>query len=97
MRCGRMRRPPRLDAGTRAWMERAADTWRELEVVAAQLLGTVGEHVVMAQDVRSTGHDSGAPVEHRYIYVYTLRGGKIAAAIAYPGEAEAFEAVGLSE
>ena len=28
-------------AGARAWMERAAETWRELEVVSAQLLGTV--------------------------------------------------------
>ena len=84
-------------AGTRAWMERAAETWRELEVVSAQLLGTVGEHVVMAQDVRSTGHDSGVLVEHRYIYVYTLRDGKVAAAIAYPGETEALEAVGLRD
>jgi ketosteroid isomerase-like protein len=84
-------------AGTRAWMERAAETWRELEVVSAQLLGTAGEHVVMAQDVRSTGHGSGVPVEHRYIYAYTLRDGKVAAAIAYPGEAEALEAVGLRE
>ena len=83
-------------AGTRAWMERAAETWREIEV-SAQLLAAAGEHVVMAQDVRSTGHDSGVPVSHRYIYVYTLRGGKIAAAIAYPGEAEALEAVGMRE
>ena len=77
-------------------MDRAAETWRELEVVSAQLLGTVGEHVVMARTcVRRA--DSGVPVEHRYIYVYTLRGGKIAASIAYPGETEALAAVGLSE
>ena len=82
--------------GTRAWMERAAETWREIEV-SAQLLATAGEHVVMGIDVRSTGHDSGVPVGQRYIYVYTLREGKIAAAIAYPDEAEALEAAGLRE
>ena len=82
-------------AGIRAWMERTAETWREVEVSSAQLLATSGEHVVMAQDVRSTGHDSGVPVSHRYIYVYTLRGGKIAASIAYPGESEALAAAGL--
>ena len=84
-------------AGTRTWMERTAETWRELEVSSAQLLATAGEHVVMAEDVRTVGHDSGVPVSQRYIYVYTLRGGKIAAAIAYPGEAAALEAVGLRE
>ena len=51
----------------------------------------------MGIDIGSTGHNSGVPVEHRYIYVYTLRDGKIAAAIAYPGEADALEAVGLRE
>lgn len=82
--------------GTRAWMERAAEIWREIEG-SAQLLATAGEHVVMGIDIRSIGHDSGVPVDHRYIYVYTLREGKIAAAIAYPSEAEALKAVGLRE
>jgi hypothetical protein len=57
----------------------------------------VGEYVVMAIDTRLIGHESGVPMNQRQFVVYTLRGGKIAASIAYPGEREALKAVGLEE
>ncbi len=83
-------------AGFRAWAERTAESWRTAEGSAREV-ATVGEHLVMAIDYRLIGHGSGVPVNQSYSVVWTLREGKIAAAIAYPGEREALEDVGLSE
>jgi ketosteroid isomerase-like protein len=77
-------------------MERTRETWSQIDV-SAQLLATAGEHVVMAVDIQSIGHDSGVPVHQRVFWVYTLRGGRVATSIAYPGEAEALEAAGLRD
>ena len=83
-------------AGVRAWMERMAESWSKLEASPHEL-ASVGEQLVMAIDAQLIGHESGVPVNQRSFVVYTLRAGKVAAAIAYPGEREALEAVGLSE
>ena len=83
-------------AGVREWMKRQAESWSKLEGSPHEL-ASVGEQLVMAIDVRLIGHESGVPVNQRSFVVYTLREGKVAAIIAYPGEREALEAVGLSE
>jgi ketosteroid isomerase-like protein len=83
-------------AGFRAWVERTAESWRTAEGSAREV-ATVGDHFVMAVDYRLIGHGSGAPVNQRYFSVWTLRQGKVAAIISYPGEREALEAVGLSK
>lgn len=82
-------------AGVRAWMERQTESWSRLEGSPHEL-ATVGEHLVTAIDVQLIGHESGVPVNQRAFTVYTFRERKIAAIIAYPGEREALEAVGLS-
>lgn len=82
-------------AGVRAWMERQTESWSKLEGAPHELV-TVGEHLVTAIDVQLIGHESGVPVNQRAFTVYTFREGKIAAIIAYPGERDALEAVGLS-
>ncbi len=81
-------------AGFRAWMKRQTETWSKLEGSPHEL-ATVGEHLVTAVDVRMIGHESGVPLHQRAFVVYTFRESKIAAIIAYPGEREAREAVGL--
>jgi len=82
-------------AGFRAWVKRTEESWRKAEGSAREL-ATVGEHLVLAVDYRLIGHGSGAPVNQSNISVWTLREGKIAAAVSYPGEQAALEAVGLS-
>jgi ketosteroid isomerase-like protein len=98
-------RPPshRLDGiafrghtGVRAWMERMKETWSKLEGSPHEV-ASAGEHLVMAVDTRSIGHESGVPINQRAFVVYTMREGKIAAIIAYASEREALEAVGLEE
>jgi ketosteroid isomerase-like protein len=98
-------RPPshRLDGiafrghtGVRAWMERMKETWSMLEGCPHEV-ASAGEHLVVAVDTRSIGHESGVPINQRAFVVYTMRGGKIAAIIAYPSAREALEAVGLAE
>jgi ketosteroid isomerase-like protein len=83
-------------AGVRAWMETAAETWRELEG-SPRVLATVGERVAVTIDMRLVGRDSGVPLNQRIFMVYTMREGKLAASIAYPSEREALQAVGLQE
>ena len=83
-------------AGVRAWMERQAESWSELEGSPHEL-ASVGDQLAMAIDMRLIGHESRVPVNQRAFFVYTLREGKVAAIIAYPGEREALEALGLSE
>jgi ketosteroid isomerase-like protein len=83
-------------AGFRAWVDRTAESWRRAEGSAREV-ATVGEHLVMAVHYRLIGHDSGVPVNQSYFSVWTLREGKVAAVISYPGERAALAAVGLSE
>jgi ketosteroid isomerase-like protein len=82
--------------GVRAWWERVQESWTELEGVPHQL-ACVGEHVVVAADMRVVGRESGVPASQRIFIVYTLRDGKISASIAYSSAREALEAVGLTE
>jgi ketosteroid isomerase-like protein len=80
-------------AGVRTWAIRSGETWREVHG-APRELATAGERVAVAIDLRLTGHGSGVPISQEAFFVYTLRDGKVAAAIAYPGEREALAALG---
>jgi ketosteroid isomerase-like protein len=82
--------------GVRALMERIAETWQAVDF-SPRGFTALGDHYVMALDVRLTGHGSGAPVDQRSWTVYTLRDGKVATSFSYPSEREAQEAAGLRE
>jgi ketosteroid isomerase-like protein len=77
-------------------MERMKETWSMLEGSPHEV-ASAGEHLVMAVDTRSIGHESGVPINQRAFVVYTIREGKIAAIIAYASEREAREALALPE
>ena len=72
------------------------ESWTELEG-APHALASVGEHLVVAVDMRVVGRESGVPVSQRIFNIYTLRDGKISASIAYSSEREALKAAGLRE
>jgi ketosteroid isomerase-like protein len=57
----------------------------------------LGETVLLVASHHGYGRSSGARVEGRTGYVYTLRDGKVARAELYPGRAEALAAAGLDE
>jgi ketosteroid isomerase-like protein len=56
-----------------------------------------GDDVVVFGRLRVTGTGSGAATESHRAWVYTLRDGKIIRHVTFADDAEALEAVGLSE
>jgi ketosteroid isomerase-like protein len=80
-------------AGVRAWAARAADMWSAADT-RAELIAESGNRMVIAIDYDLVARDSGVPVTQRWYTFYEVRDGKIAASIAYPGEAEALAALG---
>lgn len=56
-----------------------------------------GDEVVVRVGERARGGSSGVPVEARFWLVYELRDGKVVRLDMYATEAQALEAVGLSE
>jgi ketosteroid isomerase-like protein len=79
-------------AATRAWL----GTWREYHYETEGVIDA-GDQVVLLFRERGRGKESGAEVEHRGAWLYTVRGGKVVHATVYPSKADALEAAGLSE
>lgn len=52
-----------------------------------------GNHVIAAVTESGIGKSSGAPMEHRYVQVWSFRDGKIVGGSAFPTRAEALAAV----
>ena len=82
--------------GYAAWFEGLKNTWSRLD-----LAWTLSDPGVSRSSVSSPASSSvaraGTPIHQRFWIVYWLEGGKIARGEAFPSEAEALEAVGLSE
>jgi ketosteroid isomerase-like protein len=80
-------------AGVRSWAARAAEMWSSASSTA-HVVEAAGNRLVVAMDYELVGRDSGVPVSQRTYTLYRFRDGRIAAAIAYPSEAEALAALG---
>ena len=82
--------------GYAEWFDGLNNTWSRLDL-AWTLSDPGGEQVIGQFNGEFVGRQSGAPIHQRFWIVYWLAGGKITRGQAFPSEAEALEAVGLSE
>ena len=80
----------------RASLVRWKGEWDDYELLPEEF-EHVGDRVVVAVRMRARGRASGIPVDARFYDVYTLRQGKIVRMDQFTEQAEALEAVGLTE
>ena len=84
-------------SGLRAWSREWHEAWGAVEYEIHELIDA-GDDVIAVVTVRGRGRASGADAEFtRYAGLWTIRDGKVARVVWFPGRAEAFEAAGLSE
>src|SRR4051794_10128661 len=90
--CGHLSRPRRIH-------EVADELGRDLRELAMELVRLVdaGDQIVSLIVMRATGRGSGVSVERKDAIVSTFRDGKITRIDYYNDQAQALEAVGLSE
>jgi ketosteroid isomerase-like protein len=86
---------PGID-GVRTLMRRFLDQWEEISIEAKQLRA-VGDTVLATVVQHGKGRASGIEGDIHYFQLFTFRGGKIVRMESVMGEAEALEALGLSE
>src|SRR4051812_17795525 len=82
--------------GVRGYMRRFLEQWERL-AIEAKHIRTVGDTVLAEVVQHGRGRTSGIEGDNRYFQLFTFRGGKIVRMESIMGEAEALEAVGLSE
>ena len=82
--------------GVATYMRRFLDAWHEL-TIAGESFRAVGDTVLIRVKQTGIGKGSGVPVDITYFHLMTFRGGKVIRLDAILDEAEALEAVGLSE
>jgi ketosteroid isomerase-like protein len=56
-----------------------------------------GDKVVVVTRIQATGKGSGVPLDQKYSFVWTVRGGKLAELAVFLDRRKALEAAGLSE
>jgi ketosteroid isomerase-like protein len=83
-------------AGVRAWFEKIAEAFGEVEWEVAEAVGT-GERMLLALRLRAAGRASGVAGELRIFQSLTLRDGKLARLETYLTRAEAAASAGLAE
>lgn len=84
-----------LDA-VRAYLERWASVWEELETTAEEFIDA-GDRVLVTVHFRGRGRGSGIEVEARSYHVHRLRNGKTVRWDEFTDRSEALDAAGLSE
>jgi ketosteroid isomerase-like protein len=92
------------DAGVHRGIDKArrylVDTWVEAfpdTRVEVEEFMDPGDHVITVGRIRATGGTSGVRVDDAYVWVQTLRDGKVVETREYATAAKALEAVGLPE
>jgi uncharacterized protein len=80
----------------RAWAEGFMAAWEDFQAEIQQAV-QAGERVVVALYYRGHGRDTGIEIEQTDWHVFTIRDGKITHWRNYGTQADALEAVGLSE
>jgi ketosteroid isomerase-like protein len=76
----------------RGWME----AWRNLTFTAEDFI-EADNGVVVAVRQRGVGQESGTPIDFLYFSVWTFRGRAVIRLEDFSDQAQALEAVGLSE
>ena len=95
--------PEAVEPGTRRGIEAFADAARTVAEtfqgvrVEIERLMDAGERVVVIATLRGRGRGSGADVERRQGYVWTIRAGKAVRFEWFNDPAKAMDAAGLSE
>jgi ketosteroid isomerase-like protein len=80
----------------RASLARWKGEWDDYELLAEEF-EQLGDRVVATVRLRGRGRGSGVEVDARFYEVFALRDGKIVRMDQFTEQAEALEAVGLSE
>ena len=82
--------------GVRAWWSSVMDNYPDIQIEVPEFRD-LGDAVLSGYRIRAHGAGSKTPVEDRQWQVIRLREGRISSWQTYLSEAEALEAVGLSE
>jgi ketosteroid isomerase-like protein len=80
----------------RVALERVLDSF-EISRIELERITEVRDQVVVLLHVQGQGRGSGAPLDQRFGHVLTMRNGKAIRFAWFTNQAEALEAVGLSE
>jgi ketosteroid isomerase-like protein len=72
-------------------------TWDEYVLEPVEIIDAGHDRVVVIQDERGRGRESGAPFESRWAVLYTMREAKIVRIEHFSEPREALEAAGLRE
>jgi ketosteroid isomerase-like protein len=84
--------------GVRTYWRRWFEAWRDLEFEVEDVLDAGDDAVALIVNQRQWGRHTGiATALPPYAQVFTLRDGKLVRWRTFPDQAEALEAVGLSE
>ena len=83
-------------AGVKTYMRRILESFERLTIEATHLRA-VGDTVVARVFQQGKGRATGIEVDDRYFQLFTFRGGRVVRMDVVRDEAEALEAVGLSE
>jgi len=77
-------------------LERVLDSF-EISSIELERITEVGDRVVVLLHVQGEGRGSGVPLDQRFGHVLTMRKGKAIRFAWFTSQAQALEAVGLSE
>jgi ketosteroid isomerase-like protein len=80
-----------------AYIDDIDATWNDWHTYDERVLDAGGEKVAQLYRVTGTGKGSGVRIDANIAIVYTLRNGLVCRGDVYLDQAEALEAVGLSE
>jgi ketosteroid isomerase-like protein len=80
----------------RVALERIRDSF-EISSIELERITEVGDQVVVLLHVQGQGRGSGAPLDHRFGHVFTMRNDKAIRFAWFTNQSEALEAAGLSE
>jgi ketosteroid isomerase-like protein len=83
-------------AGARAFVGDWLASWTDYSTDLEELIDA-GDDVIAVMRIRAQGRRSAVPVERREWHVWTVRDGRLWRFRIYATEAEALEAVGMSE
>jgi ketosteroid isomerase-like protein len=81
----------------RAFFELVMDPWEDVRREPEEMIDLGGDQVLAMIRMTARGKESGIEVDVRLADVATIRDGKLAHWIGYPGRRQALRAVGLEE
>ena len=83
--------------GVAEWMNAVRSSFGDFDVTLESVIRDLGDALVVAEQLRASGRESGAEVEMRIFTVYRFEGDRLASRHAFVTEQEALEAAGLAD